>query len=120
MILGIDLDNTIGSFPQAFQTVCSAMVQAGHSVYVVSGADTDQESEIDAATVQGKKDMLTSLGFGPGTYSQLIIVPRPHPTNKAAKIAELGVHMYVDNKAKTTKKASQHAASLLLVNSKEK
>lgn len=116
MNVALDLDGTADSFPRVFQSLSSALVNAGHHVYILTGADGTAVTETDVET---KKGYLNSLGFGPGTYTSLVVVPHPHPTNKAEQVQSLGIDLIIDNKQKTMKKAAATAACLLLVNSQE-
>lgn len=117
MNVAFDLDGTIDSFPRVFQSLMSALMAAGHHVYVVTGVDS---SEVTGDDKTAKQQYLTSLGIGPECYTELVVCPKPHPANKVDQIEELDIDAVFDNKKGTVKKAASHAAAFLLWNSKEK
>lgn len=117
MNVAIDLDGTADAFPRVFQSLSSALVAAGHHVYIVTGVS---DPEVTQADIDAKKQYLTSLGFGPESYTSVVVVPSPHPKNKLDQIQKLNIALVIDNKKKTVKDAAPNAVSLLLFNSKEK
>lgn len=117
MNVAVDLDGTADAFPRVFQSLMSALVAAGHHVYVVTGVSDDQVTQAD---IDAKKQYLTKLGIGPEAYTSLVVVPSPHPKNKLDQIEKLNIALVIDNKRGTVKKAAPHAVSLLLWNSQEK
>lgn len=117
MNVAVDLDGTADSFPRVFQSLCSALTAAGHHVIILTGSSTDTVTPED---VEAKREYLTSLGFGPESYSSIVVVPKPHPKNKAAEVATLDIDLLIDNKQGTVKKTALECPSLLLWNSKEK
>lgn len=117
MNVAFDIDGTIDSFPQVMLALCSALTAAGHEVYIITGVEADT---VPASVVKGKKMFLTGLGFGPGTYKQLIVVPQPHDKNKADEIARLKVELLIDNSVANAKAAKALCAVLILWNSKVK
>ena len=117
MNVGVDLDGTIDSFPRVFQSLMTALVHAGHHVYVITGVSDPQVTPEDIAA---KKSYLTSLGIGPADYTQLIVCPSPHPKHKAKAVETNKIDLMIDNKKGTAKKVDPEAAVLILWNSKEK
>ena len=77
MNVAFDIDGTIDSFPQVMLGLVTALTAAGHHVYIITGIEQDKVTPTD---VRNKKAFLIGLGFGPGTYKELIVLPQPHDT----------------------------------------
>ena len=117
MNVAFDIDGTIDSFPQVMLGLVTALTAAGHHVYIITGIEQDKVTPTD---VRNKKAFLIGLGFGPGTYKELIVLPQPHDTNKADQIKKLDIELLIDNSVANAKAAKTLCAVLILWNSKVK
>jgi hypothetical protein len=117
MIVGFDIDGTIDSFPQVFLGLCTALVSAGHQVWIITGASGDKVTQ---AETNGKESLLIGLGFGKGSYSKLFVLPEPHAQNKAKLLAKEHVDLMIDNNTKNAKAAKEICPVLILWQSKTK
>ena len=113
----IDIDGTIDAFPLTMLALCSSLMAAGHRVYIVTGIEADT---VIPADLRNKKKYLNGLGFGPGTYTGLEVLPQPHDKNKAKWIKENNVSLLIDNDVANAKEAKSECAVLLLWNNKVK
>lgn len=114
MNVAVDIDGTVDSFPRLFQSLISALMAAGHHVYIITGVS---ETEVSDDDVAAKKGYLTALGIT--DYTLLVVVPRPHAKHKAAALDEHHIELLIDNKKANAKAAVDQCAVLLLWNSKE-
>jgi hypothetical protein len=60
MKVAIDVDGCIDAAPRELQSLCSALIAAGHEVDVVTG---NSDSPVTAQDRQEKLNYLNSLGF---------------------------------------------------------
>ncbi len=90
---------------------------AGHHVYVITGVEEDTVTKAD---ITAKQEYLVGLGFGKGTYTELIVMPLPHDTNKAKEIKDNNIELLIDNAVDNVKAAKGLCACLLLWNNKKK
>lgn len=118
MNVAYDIDGCADSFPRVAQSTMSALKAAGHHVTVLTGVEAPQAT---AADQTAKAHYLSSLGIGPDDYNDLVVVPKPHPKNKAQIIKSKGINMLFDNNKKNCKAAAkQGCVAFLLTNSQEK
>jgi|HubBroStandDraft_6_1064221.scaffolds.fasta_scaffold03839_3 hypothetical protein len=106
MIVAVDLDGTADAFPRELQSLMSAMQAAGHTVIVVTGTDT---ATIDPAEVDGKTQLLASLGMGQ-CYQTLVVIPGPEDEvadRKAAYLQSVNASVLIDNRKANCKAATK-------------
>src|SRR5580698_10371924 len=91
-----DVDGTIDSDPQIFQTLASALQKAGCQVAVLTGIH-DGGTAVTPEMVQAKKDYLKQIGFS--AYDQLAVFPDGSdlPHLKADWLQKHGADAFVDN-----------------------
>ncbi|MGH9082333.1 MAG: hypothetical protein ACRDWN_03210 [Acidimicrobiales bacterium] len=117
MNLAIDLDGTCGAFPHEFESICSKLVAGGDQVFILSGGG----KTVTPTVIAEKRQFLTSLGFGVGSYTALVVVPKPYPAQKVQAMTEHGVKVLIDNDKKNCKAAAQAGfLALRLQNAKSK
>ena len=113
----IDLDGVLDSFPREMGSLVAALTAAGRHVYIITGIDEDT---VAAKDVEAKRDFLTSLGVGPDTYYQLIVIPQPHPENKAQALKDNDCGVLVDNNRENIRAATaEGVVGLYLYNTRE-
>ena len=113
-----DIDGVISAFPGQMGSLMSALVAAGFHVWVITGVTGDTVTPED---VEAKREFLTNLGVGPDLYHELLVLPDPHPENKARAIEENHIQVLVDNaKGNIKAAAAVGAVGLLLWNNREK
>jgi hypothetical protein len=117
MNVAFDIDGTLDAFPVVFESLCAALMAAGHHVYIITGVEEDTVTKTDIAN---KTAYLTGLGFGKGTYTTLIVMPKPHDVNKAKEVAENDIELLLDNSVANVKACKGLCACLLLWNNKKK
>jgi hypothetical protein len=117
MNVAFDIDGTLDAFPSVMLALCSALIAAGNHVYIITGVEADKVTPADVAA---KTSYLTGLGFGKGTYTQLIVIPEPHDENKAKECKDNDIELLIDNSVPNVKAAKGVCACLLLWNNKKK
>ena len=117
MNVAFDVDVLLDAAPAIMQSFCSALVAAGHHVYVITGVEADTVTPTD---IVNKTRYLTGLGFGKGTFTQVIVVPDPHPENKAKAIEDNKIEVLFDNNIANIKASKTLCACFLLWNNKVK
>jgi hypothetical protein len=110
------VDGVADAFPRVTQSLMSALMAAGHHVFVITGVDADAATAADRAA---KVQYLTNLGIGPECYTDVIVCPQPHPENKAKAIQDNHIGVLLDNDKQNIKAAAPYCVALLLWNSKE-
>lgn len=103
MLAALDLDGTISAFPAQMAAVMSSLRAAGHTVYVVTGADS-ATATLEQVT-GAKASFLDSLGCGQ-CYDGLAVIPPPHADNKAAYLESVGADLLIDNSKDNAKAAA--------------
>src|ERR1035441_2707483 len=102
MNIAVDIDGVLDAFPAVMLMLCSALVASGNHVYIITGVEEDTVTKAD---VTNKTSYLTGLGFGKGTYTSLIVIPKPHDDNKAKEIADNDIALLIDNNKDNVKAA---------------
>lgn len=115
MMVCVDLDDTIDSFPAEMRAIMTSLTACGHTVWVVTGTENPDPTETDC---KEKQFLLTQLGFTrttpavhgqpgvSGQYDNIVVLPPPHPENKAQWLKDNGADLLIDND-----KANAQAAS---------
>ena len=113
----VDIDGVVDAFPRVLGALVSALSAAGHHVYIMTGIDEDTVSDAD---VEAKRGYLSSLGVGPDTYHELVVLPQPHPANKAEALKANGCGVLVDNNRENIRAAvSEGVVGFYLYNTRE-
>lgn len=97
----VDLDGTIDAFPYQLGELMRALRASGCVVDVLTGIDADKVTQAD---LDAKAAFLLSLGCE-NTYDNLVLVPDPHPENKASYMREVAADMLIDNNKSNAKAA---------------
>jgi acid phosphatase class B len=116
MLAAFDVDGVIDAFPTQFLSIMQALRSAGHEVWVLTGTTGDTATDEDLAN---KKSYLESLGCG-DCWDKLVVVPQPHPENKASWIQENGIDILFDNSKHNAKAAKDLCPVLVLWQTREK
>ena len=95
MLIACDIDGTIDSDPQVFQTLCAALRSAGCQVAVLTGCHG--AAQITPADVEAKQEYLQQIGFT--AFDQLAVFPdgKDLPQAKAQWCKDHGVAALIDN-----------------------
>lgn len=111
MLIALDVDGTIDSDPQVFQTLCAALRSAGCQVAVLTGLHGTKQ--ITPADVQGKQEYLRQLGFS--AFDQLAVFPdnKGLPQAKAQWCKDHGADVLIDNN-RANAEAAQGVCLVLL------
>lgn len=111
MLIALDVDGTIDSDPQVFQTLCAALRSAGCQVAVLTGLKGAKQ--ITPADVQAKQEYLQQLGFS--AFDQLAVFPDNAnlPQAKAQWCKDHGADVLVDNN-RANAQAAQDVCLVLL------
>jgi hypothetical protein len=117
MRVAFDIDGVLDAFPSQMHYLMTALKAAGSYVCIITGASHDKVTPQD---VQAKQHLLTSLGFGKESYDDLVVLPMPHPQNKAKYIKDNKISLLIDNSKDNAKKACKYVPVLILWNSREK
>lgn len=111
MLIACDVDGTIDSDPQVFQTLCSALRSAGCQVAVLTGFHTD--APISPQDVQAKQEYLAQIGFS--AFDQLAVFPddKNLPQAKAQWCEDHGADCLIDNDRGNAQAASSFCLVLV-------
>ena len=113
----VDVDGVLDAFPREMGSLVAALTAAGRHVYIITGIDEDT---VTAKDTEAKRDFLTSLGVGPDTYFQLIVIPQPHPELKAQALKDNDCGVLVDNNRENIRAATaEGVVGLYLYNTRE-
>lgn len=95
MLFCVDIDGSVDSDPQVFQTFCAALRAAGCQVAVLTGCHGSPT--ITPEDVQAKKDYLQQIGFS--AYDDLAVFPdnKNLPQAKADWCKQHGAAALIDN-----------------------
>jgi hypothetical protein len=116
MNFAFDIDGVLDAFPAEMLAVCSSLQAGANHVYIITGVEEDAVTKEDVAN---KEAYLIGLGFGKGSYFKLIVLPKPHDTNKAKAIEDNDIAMLFDNNKDNVKAAKSLCPCWLLWNTKE-
>lgn len=114
--IAFDVDGVLDAFPAVMLMLCGALMASGNHVYIITGVEEDTVTKDD---ITNKTLYLTGLGFGKGTYTELIVMPQPHAENKAKEIKDNNIALLIDNNKDNVKAAKTLCPCLLLWNTKE-
>lgn len=116
MHVAFDIDGTLDQDPVNFESLCSALMAAGHRVSVVTGCSGDKVSAQDKAD---KASYLSQIGFERGAqYDKLKVFPDPPHKKKAKWCKKHNVAFLFDNSVKNAQLASEYCTVLLPWNDK--
>ena len=102
MLVAADLDGTLDAYPREFQSILSALLSRGHTVYVVTGS---QGPTVTQADMDEKAAYLASIGMG-AAYNMLTVIANPDgdiAEKKAKYLKSVGCEILIDNKVATCK-----------------
>jgi len=114
--VAFDIDGVLDAFPAEMLMLCSSLTAGGNRVFIITGIEGDEVEDTD---VTNKTAYLTGLGFGKGSYFELIVLPQPHDKNKAKAIKKNNIAMLFDNNKDNVKAAKTSCPCFLLWNTKE-
>jgi len=106
---GFDLDDTLGAQPKMWKFITEALMDAGAEVHVVTATHHDKATDEDYAA---RKDQLASLGIA---YTDLYIAEPPICDSKRKYAKTVGLHWFVDNRAKNVAAVSQECPVALFI-----
>lgn len=112
--VAFDINGTIDADPATFQALMSALVAAGHQVYVLTGSSSPTVTKQDRAE---KKHYLEQLGCGQ-SYTKLKVFPDPPHKAKAKFCQKYNVNLLFDNSVKNAQLASKFCTVVLPWNNK--
>lgn len=103
MRVAVDIDGTIDSDPAAFLSLCSALMRAGHQVFILTGCSSPKVTKADK---HAKKTYLRSMGFRKNAaYVKLRLFASPPHRGKARWCRKHKVAILIDNSVKTAQLA---------------
>jgi hypothetical protein len=98
VIVAFDVKGTLDAWPKQLGEVMTALKASGDVIYILTGISADAVAEDDETACRA---YLASVGITPAMFDQLVIVPKPHPSNKAAVCVEHHIDVLFDNKKST-------------------
>lgn len=114
MKIAVDIDGTIDSNPDEMRSIMGSLMQAGHTVVVVTGTSDPVATQ---ARWEDKVAYLRSMGCG-AVWDQLVVLA--HDKGELADVkaqwcSDNGVDVMIDNDKGNAKSASKIGIPLVLV-----
>ena len=114
MKIAVDVDGTIDANPDEMRSIMGSLMQAGHTVVVLTGTATTTATKKDW---DQKVAYLRSVGCG-AVWDQLVVLAHDKgelADVKAAWCADNGVDVLIDNNKDNAKTATKTGIPLVLV-----